>query len=84
LVGMTRTGGRPERCATDRSKPADTRDAYVIDKSARILPVRSQERGSMGPNTDHRGEYGKPCAVKVARTVWSGGKPVRAYLSLPL
>jgi adenosylmethionine-8-amino-7-oxononanoate aminotransferase len=26
---------------------------------------------------------GKPDAVKVARPVWSGGKTVRSYLSLP-
>ena len=25
---------------------------------------------------------GKPCAVKVARTVWGGGKAVKPYLSL--
>ncbi len=43
-----------------------------------------KERGSTGLNTDQRGEYGKPCAVKVACTVWSGGKLVKAYLSLPL
>jgi len=29
------------------------------------------------------GPTGKPGAVKVARPVWSGGKAVRPYLSLP-
>ncbi len=30
----------------------------------------------------YKDRTGKPCAVKVARTVWSGGKDVKSYLSL--
>jgi len=33
---------------------------------------------------DHRGEYGKPDAGKLACPVWSRGKAVRPYLLLPL
>ena len=29
---------------------------------------------AMELNSHQRGEYGKPCAAKVARTVWSRGK----------
>jgi len=29
---------------------------------------------AMGLNIHHRSEYGKPCAMKVACTVWSKGK----------
>jgi hypothetical protein len=36
----------------------------------------------MGSNTDQRGKYGKPSALKEARSVWNGGKAVRPYLSL--
>ncbi len=37
----------------------------------------------MGLNIHQRSEYGKPCAMKVACTVWSGGKAEKPYLSLP-
>lgn len=33
---------------------------------------------------DHRGEYGKPDAGKLACPVWSRGKAVRPYLLLPI
>ena len=36
----------------------------------------------MGLNIHQRSEYGKPCAMKVACTVWSGGKAEKPYLSL--
>ena len=36
----------------------------------------------MGLKAGQRSEYGKPCAVKVACTVWNGGKAARPYLSL--
>jgi hypothetical protein len=35
-----------------------------------------------GLNIHQRSEYGKPCAMKVACTVWSGGKAEKPYLSL--
>ena len=37
---------------------------------------------AMGLNIHQRSEYGKPCAMKVACTVWSGGKAEKPYLSL--
>jgi hypothetical protein len=32
---------------------------------------------------DHRGEYAKPDAAKLAGPLWSRGKAVRPYLLLP-
>jgi hypothetical protein len=44
-------------------------------------------RRTVGADESALGQYvgptGKPGAVKVARPVWSGGKAVKPYLSLP-
>src|SRR5215472_6164627 len=52
-----------ERRATDGSRLPRSESA-----------VRSRARSRRELKSHQRSKYGKPCAVKVARTVWSRGK----------
>ena len=44
--------------------------------------VRLAVGNDKSSQSKYDGPTGKPCAGKLARTVWSGGKTVRSYLSL--
>ena len=44
--------------------------------------VRRAVGNDKSSQSKYDGPTGKPCAGKLARTVWSGGKTVRSYLSL--
>src|SRR6476659_6112289 len=48
-----------------------------------VLLVRRAVGDDQPALTQYVGPTGKPGAVKVARPVWSGGKAVKPYLSLP-